>query len=538
MSLRNGVILSLALSTLTFLVACGGSSSPPRAQVPPTGGFSDSNLNGTYVFSISGVDFAGDAYSAVGAFVANGSGGIKGGTIDMNDSAFPASLPDVQINSNSVYDIGVDGRGTITIGIPNSPFSSNMTFGVVLQNSSHGLITEFDGNATGSGTFDLQSAGATPAGTYAFSLSGASSSGEAYATVGNFTIGSGGSISGLDDLNEGSLASYADQALSGSFSPGPANPPATTLSTPAFTGLFDVYVVDANHLKFIEMDTGIAYLSGDAYSQTGANNTMPVGTLAFTLSGFAGTDTPFAAGGFMVTDGSGDITSQSGEDYNDGGGTSISSNLGPFSGSYFSGGTGRYTLGNFSTFVGGSSYAAYPSSGGLLLLEIDTSGITAGAAYAQTPGATLAASQGYGLNLSGLNLSSDVEVDDIAEFVTTTTACGTATGSIVDGLIDENYDPEGSPISSQVLCGNYSVSAGTGQIVTVTENNTINGGFVLDYFSVDGTTFPFIEADSTQVSTGVFVKQSANAVSSSASKPAMFVQPPLIRPHGSIRKKQ
>jgi len=50
----------------------------------------------------------------------------------------------------------------------------------------------------------------------------------------------------------------------------------------------------------------------------------------------------------------------------------------------------------------------------VLLLEVDSLGITTGAASLQTPGATLASSQGYGFNLTGENANVG-EVDDIAE---------------------------------------------------------------------------------------------------------------------------
>ena len=121
----------------------------------------------------------------------------------------------------------------------------------------------------------------------------------------------------------------------------------------------------------------------------------------------------------MVTENCGNITNTSTEDYN---GTTLSpSTPVPFSGSYAAGGAGRYTLNNFSSFTpAGVTYAAYPSSDGLLLLEIDRLGVTTGAAYTQTADATLAASQGYGMNLSGNNLSNSFEVDDIAEFTTAT----------------------------------------------------------------------------------------------------------------------
>ena len=146
MSVRNVFAPLLALSALTFLVACGGGGSGQATAVPPpTGSFSDSNLNGTYVFSVSGTDENGALYSAVGSFTANGSGAITGGSIDMNDTEFTAPLADVPINS-STYHVGVDGRGTATLGLPSgsSPFNTNVVLDFVLQDSFHGLVIEFE----------------------------------------------------------------------------------------------------------------------------------------------------------------------------------------------------------------------------------------------------------------------------------------------------------------------------------------------------------------------------------------------------------
>jgi len=66
-------------------------------------------------------------------------------------------------------------------------------------------------------------------------------------------------------------------------------------------------------------------------------------------------------------------------------------------------------------------------------LEVDSLGITTGAASLQTPGATLASSQGYGFNLTGENANVG-EVDDIAEFSTS------SSGDTITGIIDENTE--------------------------------------------------------------------------------------------------
>ena len=556
MSVRNALVLFLALSSLSLLVACGSSS--PRAVPPPSGAFSASNLNGTYVFSISGTDSNGAPYAMVGTLTANGQGGsngITGGTLDINDAdttVFTSGpIAGASIDSSGSYNVGPDGRGQATIRTNISGFQ-DLTFDFVLSSSFHGLITEFDTFGSGSGTLDLQSAGVSPSGSYAFSLSGASYAGAPWATVGNFAYSGGGAVTGLDDLNEGGLLPYAGSTLTGSLVLGPSTAPATTLTfensgSTVFSGLFDVYAIDATHLKFIEMDE-TATLSGDAFSQTSPTIPTSSTTMAFTLSGEL-TGNLLAAGGFMTTNGTGGITG--GEDYNAENGSQVSSTPVPFTANYTAAGTGRYTLGSFATFVGGSAYSAYPSSGGLLLLEIDTSGITVGAAYPQSTTTFGATSQGYGLNLTGINVPASqsvgaaIEVDDIAEF--TASAATSGGGTLTTGIIDENADPAGVSLGAPFFqlaltngtygsldsLGRYGLSAAAGN----NSVSTLNGGFNLTFYTVDGTTFPFIESDSTQVATGVFVLQNASATDPGAAQSHMFVPRPIVRAHGALRKK-
>jgi hypothetical protein len=563
MSARKGIVLLLALSTLTLLVGCG-SSNNATVTPPPSGSFSASDLNGTYVFSISGTDLDEAPYAVVGAFTANGAGGnggIKGGTIDINDVEEGVSpQPDLTISGGS-YSVGADGRGQMTITTnPANLFGTPLTFDFVLSSTAHGLITEFDGNATGSGTIDAQSAGVTPNGTYAFSFAGANSDGDPSATVGNFTVGSGGSASGLEDFNSGGIA-YPDLGLGGAVVLGPSGSPATVLSAGTFDLTYDVYAIDATHLKFIEMDSN-GTLSGDAFSQTSSTIS---GTYAFTLAGDAISGGPFAAGGYMVTDGNGNITDASAEDINENG-TTVSTPGQPvtFTATYAAAGSGRYTLNNFSGFipstVGETQYAAYPSSGGVLLLELDNLGVAVGAAYPQNATIpTFASAQGYALNLTGSNPNAaeeieatTVEVDDIAEFTAAVGGSCTTAGAIC-GIIDENADPGGSADLGEPLYG-LALSSGTygaldnfgryGFFADAGNSNvsTLNGGFQLTAYAVDGTNFPFIESDSGQIATGVIVLQTPTTPSSAAAKPAvaksgMFIVRPLIHAHGNFKKR-
>jgi hypothetical protein len=147
-------------------------------------------------------------------------------------------------------------------------------------------------------------------------------------------------------------------------------------------------------------------------------------------------------------------------------------------------------------------------------------------------------SQGYGLNLSGTNLGASTgqlaEVDDIAEFATA------ASGLTLTGIIDENFAPGSSPNYAVALSGPYTTpSGGRGQLSANagnSTNSTLNGGFGLNYYTVDGTTFPFIENDGGQIAAGVFVKQNSSASSSAATRAHMYVLPPMVRPR--IARKQ
>ena len=261
MSSRNRLVLPIILATFAVLAGCSNNNGVTNPVAPPSGTFSNSNLNGTYVFSVSGADGNGAPYAVVGTFTANGSGGITGGTLDMNDAEFASVSPAIaplakaSISGNSSYHVGVDGRGQATLNV-STPFGSKIILDFVLQDTSHGLVTEFDGNVTGtgSGTLDLQSTGTTPTGSYAFILSGALGTSSS-AAVGNFTLGSGGTItSGLEDFNEGGIANNINQTLSGQVVLGPSSTPSTQLNTTNISGTYDVFAIKASHLKFIEMD--------------------------------------------------------------------------------------------------------------------------------------------------------------------------------------------------------------------------------------------------------------------------------------------
>jgi hypothetical protein len=536
------VSLFLAIFALAFLVACGSSSN--KATAPPTGGFSDSNFNGTYVFSFSGTDYsaesAGDGpsfFATAGTLTANGSGGLTG-TIDLEDldlqAALGVSSPVYTVLAvTGSYSITADGRGTGSINFT-IPSSSQVTFGLdfVLTSNSHGLITRFDDNGTGSGTIDLQTSGVAQsalAGSYTFALSGADAVANPLGTVGSFTLNSSGAItSGLQDFNDDENSTNLQAlALTGTVNIGAAPGTATlTTGVSGFPSLaFDVWVIDSTHLKLIETD-GVAALAGDAYVSTGQS--FPSGSLVYTMAGWDSEKTLLASGGLLTSDGSTTISGGL-EDNNDDGNVVQAPSI---NGTLNVGSNGRtvVTLNGIyngdivnSTIVAGNyTFAAYPYSYGtggvgVVLLEIDNGGITAGSAYAQSS-TSIAASQGYGLNLTTgypATLTGAGETDMIAEFTTTSTN--------MTGLYDINNAGALAPdltFGTSSNPGTYTAPSGgrgTASIPLQTNSTATLTPLGITYYTVDSSDVVFIESDTSgQVSTGIFQLQNASGTSSQA----------------------
>ncbi|MGA7294050.1 MAG: hypothetical protein WBW53_04270 [Terriglobales bacterium] len=495
------VLMSLAAIMGIFLMA-GCSSSGP--VTPNNQGFSNSSLNGTYVFSSQGYDASGDPLALAGAFVANGSGSITGGTIDVIDPGF-TSIPATAAQSikGGSYSISSDGRGQVALQSTYPTF--NLDF--ALSSTSHGLVTEFDSNGTGSGTLDLQTAltGISQlAGPYALGLAGTDNSGNPLITAGSFTFNAGG---GIQDFNDNGIP-YTARPLSNSATLGTGTGPGEASFSTAFGTLaFDFYPIDATHLKFIETDYTNAYLAGDVFTQTGAS--IPAGTLVFTM--FGGTSTTVVAdGGIMTSDANGNITDGL-EDVNDNG--TVPGAQVPFTGIAGASGVGGRVAVTLSGFVPAEEWAMYPTaSGGLLLLELDTQSATLGSAFAQSA-TTFASSEGYGLNLSGIN--SNGPVGYIAQF--NSASSDTATPNMTGILDDSEF---ATPIANIPLSATYtSVGAGRGSITAPTTGNlgTFLGELNLVYYVIDGSNMLFVDLDSSntpagpQVAVGTFEQQSSTA---------------------------
>lgn len=516
MSIHNRIVVVVVLSTLAGLIGCGGGSSPQTTVVtppppPPPAVVIPTSLSGTYVVSFSGMELnakagTSTAFAILGTLTADGKGNLTG-TIDLNDLDLTSGVgatSNVQtgLATTGTYTIGKDGRGTgsLNFKVNNTPEQIGLDF--VLISTAHGLITRFDNSGSGSGTLDLQgSASQSSFPSLSFLLSGSDANGFPLASGGAIAIASNGSVTGFEDFNENGastgssgldLASTSNLTLTNGAS-GKAELDSTfgTLS-------FDVWVIDSTHVKLIETDSSGTVLSGDAFTQ---QTSFPVGQLVFTVGGFDAAFKPFAAGGLMTSDANGNLNGF--EDFNDSGNFIHASNVNASCTTFSSGRcemifTGFSNNGEMNNF----QFAAYPTSGGVLLLEIDSFGLAQGAAYLQSA-TTFAAAQ-YGLSLTGDNGG---EVDDIAEF---TAGSLSASPNLTSGTLDENE--LGGTLPSATFSATYtpaSITPGDGSIVFPSINTAPNVPLKLQYYVIDSTTIAFIEADSAQVGVGSFELQNA-----------------------------
>jgi hypothetical protein len=463
---------------LVMIAGCGGGSSVSFPT--PQGTFTNANLSGPFAFSYTGSD-AGGFLAVAGSFVADGAGHITSGTQDINSAAGIST----NVAVSGTYLVRADGRGTITL----NSTAGTSTLDFVIVAGGHALVTRFDARATGSGTIDQQTASAFSnaalAGPFAFTLSGIDTGGAPLGVGGVFTSDATGTLtSGLDDSNDNGFI-VTNDPMTGSIPVTASGRGTATLNTFRGALAFAYYVVDASHLKVVGTN-GLSALGGEAFRQTGPfSNASVSGPFAFTV---AGADLlqikPFAAGGVLTSDGAGNVTSGI-EDFNDGG--SVTTGV-PLTGTYAMAANGRGTL----SLNAGSTFSLiiYPSSGGVLVLEIDRFMTTGAALQQQTAPFTAGSFQGtYGMNFTAAT-SSGSELDSIAEF----TADGV---SKLNGIIDLNNS--GGITFGQPMSGTFVANAKGRNALSLQTPLGVQNMIV---YLVNGNRAVFVEVDSAIVAAG------------------------------------
>lgn len=433
---RLFVVVTVALFPI-FLAGCGGSSNNPT----PQGGFTNSNLNGTFAMSFTGSDGNG-LFAVAGMITADGGGHISSGVLDINE----APTPITNASLTGTYTVRADGRGVM--GLTTSAGNFNLVFVIVANNRA--LVTRFEQSAVGSGSLDLVNSSAFStaalAGTFVFNLSGIDSLQNSMTTVGSITTDSTGTVtSGVQDESDNGAIITASPISGGSIQVASNGRGTAAIATASGTQNFAFYVVDANHIKLVETDS-LPALAGDAFRQSGAISAASLnGPFAFTVAGNDVAAGPFAAGGVFSSNGSGTITSGI-EDFNDAG--SPVQNV-ALAGTYAIDPSGRGTATITTATVGTLTFAFYPTTNGVQLLETDTGLVVSGAAFPQTGALSTGSFQGtYGLNYTAA--TGNGELDTVAS------VNANGTGHLT-GIMDANN--AGSTSTGTSLTGSYTVDA-------------------------------------------------------------------------------
>jgi hypothetical protein len=317
----NKSLLSLALGSLVFALACGGSSG--SNSFPITGGFSDASLNGQYAYRLSGTEVlldsnnntVVDSFTEAGTFQADGAGHIVGGVDDFNNpNGFASS------SFTGSYHMTQDGNGTMTFNIGGG--SINLSFTMV--SSSKFYLTEADAfanfSANGAGEGAKQNTGAfaaAPNGTFVFRVYQSFPTTVSEGTVGALTSTNGAITGNLDVVRNNAFDSLTFS--SGNLSVPDSNGRGTLTYTDSqlVNTNFQYYVIDANTFWFMETDANTLGV-GTAEKQAGGSLTL-AGNYAFGSSG----DTNANIGGVrtvgVFTAGSGAVSDGAYDSVQDGG---------------------------------------------------------------------------------------------------------------------------------------------------------------------------------------------------------------------------
>ena len=468
-----------------------------------------SDLTGEYAFYLSGIDVNGNLYSAAGSLSLDGAGDASGEE-DYNNANGITSLDDTVSGS---YTVGEDGQGQISLTVSdvNVGVGGTQTLAITLVNYDHLLITQFDGSATSSGSFDLQTlttAGDLTqiSGGYSFTFSGNDNDpGEGLEVLGGVATADGnGNLNGLT----------IDENIAGSTFFGLTTPATFTapdadgrgiLTFTTYSLNFAYYIVGPEVFRIVEIDPTIEAV-GSFYGQ-GANagsitDATLTGPLVFSEAGNS-IFGALGAAGLLNADGNGNFTAGY-ADVNEGDGSPTTGAL--TTGTYSIGtngyGSATLTLANTPDLVTFGVYAVDPALnvsdpnntadgfGGALLLDLDTNDFGAGAIMPQD--ASYAFVGNYGFNQ---------QVPYVADIVGQTLSDGVSnlTGSGQQNDLFGFFGPAGqNMINITATFTPDAINAGRYTVITAGTNPEN----LAAYQATNGQLF-FVETDASLVSYGV-----------------------------------
>jgi len=214
--------------------------------------------DGTYVYHFAGADGIGPMFVA-GAFTVKG-GVITAGEQDFGD-AIVGSTDNLVPAGCSLSVAGSNVQVVLATGNPNIGVQGVETLRGNRVSGARVLLSQFDGSAVATGSIDLQTSTAPPAGGYAFALTGwDNGTPESPLAIGGIINFSGPALSVANsvlDYNDGGTVVQAQSFASGSIStPDGFGRVTLTLNPATASGLpgfvLSGYIVGANRIELVE----------------------------------------------------------------------------------------------------------------------------------------------------------------------------------------------------------------------------------------------------------------------------------------------
>jgi hypothetical protein len=259
-------------------------------------------------FYLSGQEAIGKGkmYVLAGSVAIDANSNIVGGEQDYNDGdGLTSPQPSGDTITGGTITYQPNNLSILTLTTSNKALGVNgvETLGVTFVNPGHGLIVQFDGSATSSGTLDLQSLQNPLGGSYAFTLSGLDPGLLSIVVGGVFSI-NGTVMQGVFDFDDFGTASTP--TLGAPFSGTISAPDPSGRGTITGTGIaatLNYYIVNSEAMRIIDVDAGDTGV-GSAFSQgEGAGNfgNQSLGASVFGMQSNPGSGAVYAAAGQFTT---------------------------------------------------------------------------------------------------------------------------------------------------------------------------------------------------------------------------------------------
>ncbi len=499
--------------------------------------FSNASLAGPFTFSYFGNDNSGFV-AVAGSFLADGQGHILSGVEDSDTFSTGVAT---QVPFTGTYGMGPDGRATVTVNVGSGSGAGQgtaQTWRLAMANFQHGVFTRFDANNTGSGTVDQQNlnglttALTTLSGPYAFSVAGADAAFFGQGMAGKFSANGSGQITGgspiLDvnnSLNPAGGVTTEDRSLAGSYAmdatfPGSGRGTLTLTSTTTGSIQYAFYIVNttaseqSTQLHLVEIDAK-NYLAGDAYAApTGSSfnsASLASGNYPFTAGGTSATGS-YAAGGVFISSGSGGTSGV--VDTNNAGTVTADTTLGtctytvdPTSGRIdlrLSTASGTCAAGASSTT---QEFAMYQTTQGpAVMLELDASAVTTGAAFLQAAIPTgLTGSFAFGMAGQGIFHNAPAKYQQNLSGQLTLTGIASTSGTIDINNFNAVFPGDPIFVTNTMLTSAPDTTSGRGTAVIQGMNPNVT--YNVTFYAIDANTVLLFDSDTTRVLIGTISSQ-------------------------------